>query len=273
MGRRNRPTRSDEERRSPRPFIVHRSAEQEASKCRAVSSACLIPDPPSSAGTDVEASRRSQEAVTFTCAVPPASASTLSSAPVRAVISIPNSTVRESGRCSSMAWRTDATTPRTVSAKPGRHNASAAGLIRRPSPTSTAPAAPSLVAAGAAPCTRTHIRSPLGSITWTISDVVPPSHFGDPALRNVLRVHLSVKTTFRATNIRCLRPYRLCGPARGDAAGDPADTRNANYASRRHIASGIGAVLEYLLQLLPVGEPGAHCKTINGLIGTGAIAH
>jgi hypothetical protein len=56
----------------------------------------------------------------------------------------------------------------------------------------------------------------------------------------------------------------------GDAAGDPADTRDANYASRRHIAGGIGAVLEYLLQLLLAGEPGAYCKIINGLIGTGS---
>jgi len=39
-----------------------------------------------------------------------------------------------------------------------------------------------------------------------------------------------VKTIFRATNIRCLRPYRLADQRGGDAAGDPADTRNANYA-------------------------------------------
>ena len=197
MGCRNRPPRSDKERGSPR-FCIH--AEERRARSQQAPRRILIlrshSGPPPSPGRGAEASRRSQEAVTLTCAVPPASASTLSSAPVRAVISIPNSTVRESGRCSSMAWRTDATTPRTVSANPGRHNTSVAGVIRCPSPTSAAPAAPSPVAAGAAPCTRTHIGSPLGSITRTISDVVPPSHFGDPALRNILRVHLFVKTLF-----------------------------------------------------------------------------
>ena len=110
------------------------------------------------------ASRRSQEAVTVTCALPPTSASTLSMAPALATISIPNSTVRESGLCSSRAWRTDVTTPRTVWANSGSRRASPADAIRCPSPTSTGPEAPSLVAACSA-CTRTHIRSPLGSIT------------------------------------------------------------------------------------------------------------
>ena len=148
-------------------------------------------------GEGMAASCRSQEAVTLICAVPPTSASTLSSMPARAAISIPNSTARESGRCSSRACRTEVTTPRTVSANPGRRKTSTAGAIRSFSPTSAGPAASSPVAAGSVACTRTHIRSPLVNITWTISDVVPPPQRGDPALSKVLRFRSSVKIGFQ----------------------------------------------------------------------------
>ena len=160
---------------------------------------------------DSSASHRSQEATTLTCALPPTSASTLNRAPGRATISIPNSTSRESGRCSSRASHTEVTTPRTVSANPCRCKASTAGAIRSLSPTSVGPAVCSPVAADSATCTRTHIGSPLGSITWAISDVVPPSsRFGDPAPSKVLRAHSHVKTTVSSRGRWRFRIARLC---------------------------------------------------------------
>jgi len=77
-----------------------------------------------------------------------------------------------------------------------------------------------------------------------------------------------VKTIFRATNIRCLRPYRLADQRGGMPPGIlliHATPITLSTAHRWRYWRGSG---------VPTSTPAgrwtwARCKTINGLIGTG----